>query len=88
MCLLVVDANSIWLEVKIVQLANSINTVKELRSIFAAHGLPLVVLSDNGRTFTSSEFRIFMKQNEIKHITSAPYRLASNGLVEMSVQTS
>ena len=58
-----------------------------LRSMFARHGLPKQLVSDNGPQFTLTEFADFMKGNRIKHILSAPYHPASNGLAERFVQT-
>jgi hypothetical protein len=55
--------------------------------VFATHGLPETVVSDNGTAFTSAEFRTFLKRNGIKQITSAPYHPATNGLAERAVQT-
>ena len=55
--------------------------------MFATHGLPETVVSDNGTAFTSAEFRTFLKKNGIKQITFAPYHPATNGLAERAVQT-
>ena len=54
--------------------------------MFATHGLPKVVVSDNGSVFTSSEFQQFMTKNGIQYIRTAPYHPASNGLAERAVQ--
>ena len=62
-------------------------TIEKLRIIFANHGIPQKLVSDNGPTFTSAEFRTFMARNGIRHITSAPYHPSTNGLTERAVQT-
>ena len=41
---------------------------------------------DNGPCFVSADFESFLVANGIKHITSAPYHPASNGLAERTVQ--
>lgn len=87
MFLVVVDAHSKWLEVEVVSAATSTQTIAKLRSMFATHGLPQLVVSDNGSVFTSLEFKEFMERNGIRHVKSAPYHPASNGLAERYVQT-
>ena len=82
-----VDAHSKWLEVMITNSANTTNTTEHLRSLFATHGLPEMIGSDNGSVFTSFEFQDFCAKNGIKHVKSAPYHPASNGLAERAVQT-
>ena len=62
------------------------HTVGELRLIFAQHGLPEDVVSDNGPQFTSNEFAEFMSKNEIKHTLVPPYHPQSNGAAERSVR--
>ena len=84
--LVLIDAHSKWMEVHTVPSASSHNTITVLRSIFAAQGLPEILVSDNGTAFTSTEFGAFLKWNGIRHITSAPYHPATNGLAERAVQ--
>ena len=55
--------------------------------LFVIHGKSEIVVSDNGKSFTSHEFKAFMKNNGIRHVTTVPYHPASNGLVEKAVQT-
>ena len=87
MFLVVVDAYSKWMEVHTTKQANSKNTITILRSIFATHGLPELIVSDNGTPFTSQEFHSFTQVHGIRHNTSAPYHPATNGLAEKAVQT-
>ena len=44
-------------------------------------------MTDNGSVFTSLKFQDFAKFNGIRHVKSAPYHPASNGLAERAVQT-
>ena len=62
-------------------------TVKILQSMFATHGIPHVMITDNGSVFTRAEFGNFIKGNGITHVTSAPYHPATNRLAERAVQT-
>ena len=87
MFLVLVDAHSKWMEVKMVKNATSSTTITALRSIFAAHGIPELLVSDNGSVFTSAEFKNFIQHNGIRHATSVPYHPATNGLAERAVQT-
>ena len=75
------------LEASLVNSATSTISIQKLRSMFATHGLPRVVVSDNGSVLTSNKFQEFMTKNGIHHIRSAPYHPASNGLAERVVQT-
>ena len=86
MFLVVINAFSKWLEVSSLSAATSTVTIQHLRSMFATHGLPRSLVTDNGPQFTSAEFEAFMKNNGIRHIKSSPYHPASNGLAERAVQ--
>ena len=83
----IIDAHSKWMDIHCVNSATSSVTIDKMRSIFSSHGLPEIVVSDNGSNFVSSEFKSFLQKNGIKHITSAPYHPSTNGLVERAVQT-
>ena len=71
----------------IVNTATTAITIQKLMSMFATHGLPRTVVSNNGSVFTSSEFETFLQKNGVHHIRTAPYHPASNGLAEEAVQT-
>ena len=85
--LVLVDAHSKWMDVHLMQSITSAKTIEKLRIIFANHGIPRKVVTDNGPTFTSYEFQEFMQKNVIVHVKSAPYHPSSNGLAERAVQT-
>ena len=86
MILVVVDAYSKWIEAKVVHSATTQVTIEQLRGLFATHGLPETIVSDNGTCFTSAEFKQFVTRNNIQHITSPAYHPSSNGLAERAVQ--
>ena len=62
--------------------AISSTTITHLRNLFATHGLPEAIVTDNGSVFTSAEFNDFTEGNDTEHITSAPFHSSSNGLAE------
>ncbi|XP_029139104.1 uncharacterized protein K02A2.6-like, partial [Protobothrops mucrosquamatus] len=84
--LVVVDSHSKWLEVVPVSSTTAAKTIQVLRNIFAAHGLPDVLVSDNGPQFTSAEFQGFLRTNMIHHAASAPFHPSTNGLAERMVR--
>ena len=61
-------------------------TISCLQTIFATHGLPERVVSNNGNVFTSTEFKEVLNRNGISHSTSSPYHPASNGITERAIQ--
>ena len=85
--LVVVDAKSKWLEVIPMSSTTARATVDALRSLFAIHGLPEEIVSDNGPQFVAQEFKGFLRYNHVKQILSAPYHPASNGEAERAVRT-
>ena len=87
MYLVVVDAYSKWLDVEMMSSSKAGPTIAKLRRLFAVHGLPHVVVSDNGPNFASEEFKLFLKKNGIRQMFTAPYHPASNGQVERMVRT-
>ena len=63
--------------------------IGKMKNFFAQHGVPEVVVSDNGPQFSSSEFRAFSNSKEwsFQHITNSPRYLQSNGAAERAVRT-
>ena len=88
MYLIVVDAYSKWPEViRMSSSTSTSETIKVLLSLFAGHGLPDKLVSDNVPQFTSDEFKEFMLNCGILHIKTAPYHPQTNGEAERFVQT-
>lgn len=84
---ILVDSYTRWPEIHEVKNMTSKPTISLLRKIFSTFGVPSVLVSDNGPTFVSYEFRKFLQENGIIHKLSAPYHPATNGLAERYVQT-
>ena len=86
MFLILIDAHSKWIEACCVTSVTSAITIECLRQVFAQFGVPETVVTDNGACFTTREFELFLEVNGIRHLTSASYHPASNGLAERAVQ--
>ena len=84
--LIIIDSYSKWLEV-IPTKADTQDTIDIMRRLFATHGLPEQIVSDNGSPFTSRDFEEFLQRNGIQQIRTSPYHASSNGIAERSVQT-
>ncbi|XP_022810044.1 uncharacterized protein K02A2.6-like [Stylophora pistillata] len=63
---LVVDYYSRYYEVAVVRTVTSEKTIECLETIFARHGLPELLVSDNGPNLVSQKFEAFLKENEGK----------------------
>ena len=87
MYLILVDAYTKWLEVSVLNSITSDKAIEALQSIFSVHGLPSVIVTDNGLSFVSEEFKAFTKSNGVQHVTASPYHPSTNGLVERAVQS-
>ena len=68
-------------------MATSQTTMDNLKSVFASHGLPHLIVTDHGSQFTSSEFQAFLKSNGSKYVCSSLYHPLTNGLAWRAVQT-
>ena len=84
--LLVVDFYSRIPEIEKLENTSSATVISKLKSIFARHGIPAEVVSDNGPQHTSNEFKKFVSDWDFKHNTSSPRYPQSNGLAEKYVQ--
>ena len=86
--LLVVDYFSKFIEIaELLDSSSTKQVVLKLKSIFARHGIPEILMSDNGPQYASLEFKEFAKKWQFSHITSSPLYAQSNGLVERHIQT-
>ena len=85
--LIIVDTQSKWPEAIPMSVTTAETAIREMRKIFAVHGLPSQIFSDNGPQFSVHHFKDFLKQNGIKHnICSAPYHPATSREAERFIQ--
>ena len=64
------------------------NTViHKVKGQFARHGIPEIVVTDNGPQFAGGEFERFATQWQFHHITTSPRYPQANGKVENTVKT-
>ena len=87
MFLLLVDSHSKWIDVHITNASTTAVTIEKIQFTFSSLGLPEILVTDNGPSFSSSEFTDFVKANGIQHIKTVLYHPAYNGLAERAVQT-
>ena len=84
--ILAVDYYSRYFEVgKLGSDTKSKTVIAHMKSMFARHGIPVEVKSDNGPQYSSYEFQEFAKNWGFVHTTSSPHYPQSNGLAEKAV---
>ncbi|CAI7935033.1 XP_034959630.1uncharacterized protein K02A2.6-like, partial [Podarcis lilfordi] len=85
--MVVVDAYSKWLEVALMPSTTTEAVIRVLRGLFATHGCPDVLVSDNGPQFTSGTFERYLLGLGIRHALTAPFHPSSNGQAERMVRS-
>ncbi len=85
--LVITDYYSRWVEVSVLHRITASNIVKCLTRIFATHGLPETIVSDNATQFTGTEFKEFLALNAIQHRRITPYWPQANGEIERQNRT-
>ena len=61
--------------------------VSHTKSIFERHGIPKIVVSDNGPQYTSELYAEFAKKYQFHQITSSPYHPQGNREAKRAVGT-
>lgn len=85
--LLVVDYLSRYVEIALLDRTKGKDVINHLKSIFARHGIPETLMSDNGPQFSGQAFDSFATAYGFRHMTSSPKYPQSNGEAERAVQT-
>uniref|UniRef100_A0A8R1EVM9 Integrase catalytic domain-containing protein n=1 Tax=Caenorhabditis japonica TaxID=281687 RepID=A0A8R1EVM9_CAEJA len=83
--LVVEDAKTKYAEVKLTRKASAAATVDLIEDIFATHGYPDWIVSDNGTQLSSHLFKKMCESHGITHKTTATYCPRSNGAAERFV---
>ena len=85
--LVTVDYFSRYIDIQRLHTVTSSSVITSLKSLFAVHGVPSTVVSDNGPQFSSDAFAQFATTANFMHRTSSPRYPQSNGAAERAVQT-
>ena len=85
--LVIVDYCSRWVEFRKLTSLTCEHTIKVLKEVFATHGIPDVIMSDNGPQFSAEAFAQFAKSYGFMPTTSSPRYPQANGEVEQVVRT-
>ena len=84
--IVIVDKYSRWIEMKQLHSVKAVSVIKAMKEIFAVHGIPEVVQSDNGPQYTSLEYKDFAKTWGFEITTSSPHFPQANGAAERSAR--
>lgn len=78
----VIDYYSRYKEIKIMTSITAAETIGVLKEMFSRLGIPASITADNGKQFTSEEFKAFAQELGIKIFNTIPYWPQQNGEVE------
>ena len=85
--IIVVDYYSRWFDIKELSDESSHSVIKALKEVFATHGIPDVIMSDNGPQYSAEAFRQFAAAHHFTHVTSSPKFPQANGEVKRAICT-
>ncbi|XP_062512805.1 uncharacterized protein K02A2.6-like [Corticium candelabrum] len=85
--LVVIDYFSRYPELIKLTSTTALAVIQALKSVFARHGIPDILRSDNGPQYIARETKEFAKAYGFVMITSSPRYPQSNGLVERMVKS-
>ena len=80
--LVVIDGYSRYPEIEIIKSTAALKVIPRLDIIFARHGVPEKVTTDNGPRFNGKEFQIYMRQSGIEYHSSTHLWPQGNAEVE------
>ncbi len=84
--IVVIDYYSKYIELSQLPQLNTRTVIQRLEVIFARHGIPETVFTDNGTQLTFSEMHKFAEEWDFEIITRSPSCPQANGLAEAAVK--
>lgn len=81
----IVDYYSRWIEIIHLNKTTANSVVNKCKQLFAVHGIPEILVSDNGPQF-QGDFKEFAEEYDFHHVTSSPVFPQANGAAESSVK--
>ena len=84
--IVVVDLYSRYLELDELRSQTAAHVINTLKAIFARHGIPAEVRSDNGPCYAAHDFQLFAKSYGFNHVISSPRFPQANGEAEQAVE--
>ncbi|KAL8580621.1 hypothetical protein ACOMHN_046824 [Nucella lapillus] len=85
--LISVDYFSRYIDISHLSVMTTKSVIGKTKNLFAHHGIPETVITDNGPQFTSGEFQAFATDWNFKHVTTSPHYPQANGAAERAVRT-
>lgn len=82
-----VDCYSKFFELDCLPDTSSSTVISKLKHNFARHGIPDMVISDNGTQYTLAEFNKFARKWNFGHETVSPGNSKANSAAEAAVKT-
>ena len=84
--IVIVDYYSRWVEYRKLTSLTPEHTIEVLKEVFATHGIPYLILTDNGPQFSAESFAQFAQSYGFTHTTSSPKFPQANGEAERAVR--
>ena len=82
----IIDYFSRWIELAKLEQVTSNCVIRHMQSIFARHGIPEIVVSDNRPQYSSELFSQFAREYGFQHVTCSPHYPQANGEAERAVK--
>jgi len=80
--IVLVDYLTKWVEAEPLKKSESVDVIKFLKNVFARHGIPEILITDNGPQFISDKTKAFLDLHDVYVQYTTTYHPASNGEVE------